>query len=130
MRVAARTAAVELFLPFHHIAFAAVFGDQIVHLIAALARAALLGTGKCEAYRHTEVFWIISHPSLDNMPQFVRLGSCGWAKRVLEFFHDFRLLHAIKQTWKIGYASRIRPTIRVLLAHFVQRQDCRSWLDC
>jgi hypothetical protein len=39
MRVAARTVAVELFLPLHHIAFAAVFLDELVHLIAALARA-------------------------------------------------------------------------------------------
>ena len=37
MRVAARTVAVELLLPFHHIAVAAVLRDQLVHLIAALA---------------------------------------------------------------------------------------------
>jgi hypothetical protein len=39
MRVAARTVAVELLPPFHHIAVAAVFRDELVHLIAALARA-------------------------------------------------------------------------------------------
>jgi len=39
MRVAARTVAVELLPPFHHICLAAVFRDQLVHLIAALARA-------------------------------------------------------------------------------------------
>jgi hypothetical protein len=39
MRVAARTVAVELFLPLHHIAFAAAFLDELVPLIAALARA-------------------------------------------------------------------------------------------
>ena len=38
MRVAARTVAVELLLPLHHIAVAAVFRDQLVHLIAAFAR--------------------------------------------------------------------------------------------
>src|SRR5262249_4555789 len=38
-RVAARTLAVELLPPFHHIAFAAVFGDELLHLIAALAAA-------------------------------------------------------------------------------------------
>jgi hypothetical protein len=39
VRVAARSVAVELFLPFHHIAAAAVFRDELVYLIAALARA-------------------------------------------------------------------------------------------
>ena len=39
MRVAAGTVAVELFPPFHHIAATAVFRDQLVQLIAALARA-------------------------------------------------------------------------------------------
>ena len=39
MHVASRTVAVELLLPLHHIAFAAVFLDELVHLIAALARA-------------------------------------------------------------------------------------------
>src|SRR5262249_21136883 len=39
MRVAARTVAVELFPPFHHIAVTAVFRDQLAHLIAALAPA-------------------------------------------------------------------------------------------
>jgi hypothetical protein len=37
--VAARAVAVELFLPFHQVAVAAVFRDQLVHLIAALATA-------------------------------------------------------------------------------------------
>jgi hypothetical protein len=39
MRVAAWAVAVELLLPFHHIAVAAVLRDQFVQLIAALARA-------------------------------------------------------------------------------------------
>jgi len=38
-RVAARTVAVELFLPFHQVAATAVFRDQLAHLIATLARA-------------------------------------------------------------------------------------------
>ena len=39
MRVAARTVAVELLPPLHHIAVAAVFRDELVHLVATLARA-------------------------------------------------------------------------------------------
>ena len=39
MRVAARAVAVELFLSFHEVAVGAVFRDQLVQLIAALARA-------------------------------------------------------------------------------------------
>jgi hypothetical protein len=35
--VALRTIAVELLLPFHHVAFATVFLDQLVNVIAALA---------------------------------------------------------------------------------------------
>src|SRR5262245_39149014 len=39
VRVAPRAVAVKLFPPFHHIAVAAVFRNQLVHLIATLARA-------------------------------------------------------------------------------------------
>jgi alkylhydroperoxidase family enzyme len=39
MRGAAWTVAVELFSPFHHIAAAAVFCDELVHLVAAFAPA-------------------------------------------------------------------------------------------
>jgi hypothetical protein len=35
-----RTVAVEQFLPFHHVAFAAMFLDQLVNIIHALAAAA------------------------------------------------------------------------------------------
>jgi hypothetical protein len=38
-RVTPRTVAVELFLPFHHVALAAVFRDQLMDVIAALAGA-------------------------------------------------------------------------------------------
>ena len=103
-----------------------------------IAASGLLRTGKCErksnwrspAYRHAQVFGIISDPSLDNKPQLIRLGSYRRAKGIPQTFHDLCLLHAIEQTSKISHASSIRPAIRGLLAHFVQRQDCRSWLDC
>src|SRR5262249_21909117 len=97
----------------------------------------MLSTRKClrkserpsPSYRHTGVFGIVPDPLLDNQPNLVQVGSERWTNGTRRVLHDLRLLHAIKQASKIGHANRIRPSICILLAHFIQRQHRRSGLN-
>src|SRR5262249_27384168 len=69
----------------------------------------------------TRGFGSIFEPMLDNQPNLVQVGSLRRAKGTLRVLHDLRLLHAVKQASKIGHTNRIRPSICILLAHFIQR---------
>jgi len=74
MRVAAGTVAVELFPPFHHIAATAVFRDQLVHLIAALARA----FGASDA-QHVELAFYIAEDEVGSVARAYSITSSARA---------------------------------------------------
>ena len=77
-RVAARTVAVELLPPFHHIAFAAVFGDELVHLIAALAGA----FGAFDAQR-VEFAVDITEDEVGSLVRAYSITSSAWPSSVI-----------------------------------------------